>query len=319
MSEDSPSHVIVLGAGPLGRAATRHLVDSSYRVTVVTRSGTGVEGAEAIEGDVISPELPARLPPACAVVACVNFGYGAWQKYWPPAIEAMLALAETVSESQPAAFVLAGNLYGYAAPTAPMKETDPLNPPSLNGRVRKQVWETVMAAHDAGRVRAVEIRGSDYIGPGAGALPHGGDRLFRPILANKAAHPVGDPDAPHSWTAIDDFGRLLARAAHDPALAGRAWHVPTEPPLSIRDLARTIAHAAGLTGDPRISPVPTWAFRLMGVAWPMAARLAELAYQFEHEFVIDDTDARTLLGESSTPIARTVADTVESYRELQRT
>ena len=33
------------------------------------------------------------------------------------------------------------------------------------GAVRAQMWAEAKARHDAGQIRAVEVRGSDYLGP----------------------------------------------------------------------------------------------------------------------------------------------------------
>ena len=64
-------HITVIGAGPLGRAATRSLVEAGHRVTVATRSGTRLPGAQAVRADVVTGDGLETLAPGSAIVACV--------------------------------------------------------------------------------------------------------------------------------------------------------------------------------------------------------------------------------------------------------
>jgi hypothetical protein len=47
-----------------------------------------------------------------------------------------------------------------------MTEDLPLRPNSVKGQVRTKLWTDALAAQEAGRIRAVEVRGSDYLGRG---------------------------------------------------------------------------------------------------------------------------------------------------------
>ena len=258
-----------------------------------------------------TPRSSTPSPPVDAIIAACNFPYGEWAENWPRAIAHLIDAAER----RGAVLVIAGNLYAYGAPNDPMRETDPLAADYENGRLRAEVWRRALAAHESGRLRAVEVRGSDYVGAGAGSNAHGGDRLLRPVLAGRAASPLGDPDQPHSGTAIDDFGRLLARATADAGMHGRAWHVPSAPPVSTRELARLALRAAGSEGEPRLRPVPSWLVAALALFSPMMRGLHGALYQFERPFVIDDTEARELLGEDAAPLERTIAEAVAALRD----
>ena len=59
-------HIIVIGAGPLGRAATRSLVEVGHRVTVATRSGTQLPGAQAVRADIVTGDGLETLAPGAA-------------------------------------------------------------------------------------------------------------------------------------------------------------------------------------------------------------------------------------------------------------
>lgn len=305
------SQVLLIGAGPLAQATLPHLLRRGDEVTVVTRSGTALAGARALTADITDPSFPQRAPAADAYVVACNFPYGRWDRHWPAATTHLLAAAGRSGSR----VVLAGNLYAYGPPRRPMRESDPLRATYTNGRMRTLVWERLLAAHHDGAIRAVEVRGSDYIGPRTGPNAHGGDRVLRPALAGKAVRPLGDPDQPHTWTATEDMGRLLARAAHDPAMEGRAWHVPSAPACSLRELVSTALDLAGRDGTPRITPIRPWQVRAMGTVSPQMSALSDVLYQFTAPFVMDDSAARTLLGEEHTPLETTLVRAVEALAE----
>ena len=305
------SHVVVIGAGPLGRATTRTLLALGHDVTVATRSGTILPGARHVRVDVVTGDGLADLPPAEAIVACCNFGYSTkiWRPSWPAAIENLIRAATT----REARLVVAGNLYAYAR-RMPMRATDPLAPPTPMGEVRAEVSTRLFAAHDSGRVRAVEVRGSDYFGPDSGDNTHLGRRFFEPLLAGRPARIIGDPDAPHSWTAVQDFGRLLARAATDPTMSGRAWHVPGAAAMSRREVATRFLALAGLDHTPRLRPLPGVLLRALGWFSPTMRAVASLLPQFTEPYLMDDQMTRDLLGESHTPMDATLGAILDELR-----
>lgn len=312
----APTRVTLIGAGPLGRATLPHLLERGDEVTLVTRSGTALPGTAPFAEDVTVPGSLDGAPEADVVLVVCNFPYGRWPRDWPPAIAQVLDLAARDT----ARVVLAGSLYSYArGPRGPMRQDEPLVGTWVNGRLRRIVWEQVLEARATGRIAgAVEVRGSDYVGPATGPNAHGGDRVLLPALEGRTVRPLGDPDLPHAWTATADFGRLLARAVHDPAMEGRAWHVPSAPAVSQRRLVTMALESIGRPDAPRISPVPTALLRLMGVFSPDMRRLAEATYQFTAPWLVDDSPAREELGETHTPLEESLRAAMEHLRQEQR-
>jgi nucleoside-diphosphate-sugar epimerase len=82
---------------------------------------------------------------------------------WPPLADALLGAAQQCG----AVLVIMSNLYVYGPVDHPITERDPLlRPVGAKGRVRAEMWEKALAAHQAGRIRVVELPASDYFGPG---------------------------------------------------------------------------------------------------------------------------------------------------------
>lgn len=280
---------------------------------MATRSKTQLPEAASARADIVSGAGLDQLPTSAAIIACCNFPYSAagWEACWPPAIDNLILLAE----KHQATLVVVGNYYCYPLDKMPMRASDPLAPPSSLGKVRAEVSRRLFTAHEAGRIQAVEVRGSTYFGADAGPLAYIGPRFIDSLLTKGVANVIGNPDLPHTLTAIPDFGRLLARAATDKTMAGRAWHVPSAPATSIRELATLIMRTAGKSGEPRLRIAPKWAMRAMAVFSPtMRAICATTLAQASTPFIADDSVTRELLGETHTPMEETVAAIVQAHR-----
>jgi nucleoside-diphosphate-sugar epimerase len=176
-----------------------------------------------------------------------------------------------------------------------MRRDTPLRPSDHKGALRARMWHDALAAHEAGRVRATEARGSDYLGPTApvanGLLPRYADAT----LAGKRATVFGDPDAPHTWTAVDDIAATLDVLGRDERAWGSPWIVPSNPPVSVRELLRALGERAG-TGEPSLRRMPRWALAALGLVVPVLREVRGVQYQFERPFLVDATETTETFG-----------------------
>lgn len=305
-------HHLVVGAGGIGRATAASLVDLGHQVTLLTRSGTdpGLAGVRAVAGDAADADAVTRAARgAASIVNAVNPPkYTTWARDWPPVAAALLTAAERTG----AGLVTVSNLYGYGRVDAPMTEDTPLRPNGTKGEIRARMWGDALAAHRAGRVRATELRAADYFGPGAGAgTSYLNQYVVTPAAAGRTVRLVmGGPDVPHSWTYLDDIGVLAATLATDDRGWGRAWHVPTTPPRTARQVA---ADAAAVRGRPapRVVLLPAVVRRAARVV-PVVRELDETRHQFERPFVLDSSAATGVFGLEATPWEDALRRTVES-------
>jgi len=134
--------------------------------------------------------------------------------------------------SSGAKLVVGDNLYAYGPVQGRLTEDLPQRAQGPNGRVRAEIAEALLAAHEAGPVRAAIGRGSDFFGPHA-HLSTVGDRVVARAIAGEAARVLGNPDVPHTVTYIEDFARALVTLGGREEALGHVWHVPspeTAPP-----------------------------------------------------------------------------------------
>ena len=288
---------LVVGAGPIGSAVVRRVVTAGDRVRVVTRSGSGPDlpGVEKVAADASDgTRLVGLASGADVIYNCVNPQYHRWPTDWPPVANALLAAAE----SSGAVLVTTANLYVYGKVDAPMTEQTPLDGAGAKARVRIRMWEDALAAHQAGRVRATEARGADYVGPGSES--HLGERTIPKLLAGKNIQVLGSPDTLHTWTYTEDMAMTLVALGADERAWGRAWHVPSALECTQREAIARLAEMAGVP-MPKVSTIPGFLLKALGLVNPTMRKLPEVAYQLEQPFVMDSSAAQHELGLVPTP------------------
>ena len=295
----SDRHVIV-GAGPVGRAAAVQLVAEGHEVLLVSRSGAGPEvpGAHRVTADAADADRLAELAEgAVALYNCVNPpSYTVWPDFWPPVAAAFLAATERTG----ATLVTASCLYAYGPVDEPMVEGMPDAATTKKARIRGLMWADALAAHEAGRIAAVEVRGSDYVGPWVGPDTSHVVRVREAALAGRTVRVMGRPDQPHSFTDVRDMGRALAAVAQAPRTWGRVWHAPTNAPRTQAEVVADVCRAAG-RAPVTVKGFPRWVLGVGGAVVPVLRELRETEYQFARPYVLDSSAIARELGLEPTP------------------
>jgi nucleoside-diphosphate-sugar epimerase len=293
---------VVVGAGAVGTAIARQLAAAGRPVDLLSRSGRGPDLAGVHRGTVDAADaasLTAAATGASALYLAVNPPtYAQWAAQWPPLTTAFLGAAEATG----AVLAIVGNLYPYGPADGPMREGRPDRAPGAKARLRAHLTAEALARHAAGRLRAVEVRASDFVGStGDSHL----DRVLPRALAGKPVRMIGAVDQPHSWTGIEDVARALIAATDDDALRGRVWHVPTNGPRTQREAVQDHCRAAGIEPVPvRVLPHPV--LRVAGLFQRQLAELEETRYQFTRPYVLDSAASEAALGLRPTPWAEIV-------------
>jgi nucleoside-diphosphate-sugar epimerase len=299
-------HVIV-GKGPVGSTTAEDLVERGHSVRVLSRTGgTSTDRIEHRAVDATDADaLTAATQGAAALYNAVNPAYHRWPTDWPPVADALLAAAERTG----AVLVTMANLYVYGRPVGPMTTESPLATTDTKGRVRRRMWLDALAAHEAGRIRMTEARAADFVGPQVPPAHSHLVRQIQPLRKGSRAWVVGDPDAPRSWAYLPDVAATLATLGTDDRALGRAWHVPVNPPRSQRQALADLAAAMGGPA-PRVSGIPWWTLRAIGLVSPTMREIVDVRHQFDAPFVTDSTATTETFGLQPTPWDEVVAATV---------
>ncbi|MEU5046367.1 SDR family oxidoreductase [Streptomyces griseorubiginosus] len=295
---------VIIGAGSIGTNVARLLAERGESVRIVTRSGSGPEHqlVDRVAADASDPSRLTELSRGAEVIYhCANPpSYTVWERLLPP----LQTAAITAAKANDAVLALTGSLYAYGPqPGGRMNEHTPMAATGHKGRLRRRMWEQALA----GGIRTVEVRGSDYIGKDANGIY---SLLIKSALQKgKAAWITGHLDMPHTFTFNGDMAQALITLASEEHAWGRPWHVPSAPAVTIRELARRYAVAAGRP-PVKLIQIPRSVTRTAGLIVPIAREMAEMDYQWYAPFHMDATETAETFGLTATDLDTAVRNEV---------
>ena len=309
----APRHVI-FGTGAIGLATLAALRRRGEPVRMVNRTGIAPvpEDVEIVAGNAADPQFSGDVTRgARTVYQTMSPSYERWVEEFPALQAGVLAAAE----AHGARLVSMENVYMYGRPAgSPLTETRDYSAHTKKGKLRAQMAEDLLAAHQAGRVEVAIGRASDYFGPGGGVQSNLGDRVFPAALAGRTATVLGDPDQTHTYTYIPDIGEGLAVLGEHPDALGQVWHLPNDPiAYTTRQLVDVVFPQAGQPRT-RLRQIRPWLIRIAALTNRTLRELPEMQYQFEEAFIVDSSKMTSALGVHATPVDQAIADTLAGYR-----
>jgi nucleoside-diphosphate-sugar epimerase len=301
-------HVVVGANGAAGFAVCKELLAQGHTVRAVSRSARGAPaGADVVAADATDI---ARMIEVCAGADCVYHCALPPMDSWLPTYVDIATSLITAAGQVDARLVYADDTWMYGKVDGPMREDTPIRPVVYKGALRALVAEMITSAHARGQTRTVIARAGELYGPRVESLL--GANLFTAAMNGRKARWPGDPDLPMTATFIGDFGRAMADLGQHADAAGKVFHVQVPPAITGRRFIEIIGWSAGT--PPRIGRLTPRLIRLLTIVAPVAREGAELLYQFERPFLIDDSRLRELTGRDSTTWEDGIRQTLDWYR-----
>jgi nucleoside-diphosphate-sugar epimerase len=301
---------VIFGTGPLGKATMRELLKMGRRVKMVNRSGKAEvpSEVEVMKADANDPTQTRQITKgAHAVYFAAQPAYHRWVQEFP-ALQAGVLEGAIAND---AILVSGENTYMYGEVDRPQTEDMPYTATTRKGKVRGQMSQTLLEAHQSGKVRVAIGRASDFYGPEVlGSAV--GDRLFYPALVGKKATLGGKLDMLHTYTYIEDFGRGLAVLGTRREALGQVWHIPSAPTISTRQFLEMVYAEAGQ--KPNYGTMGRGMLMLGGLFIPEAREMIEMLYEFEKPFIVDHSKFTRTFGECVTPHREAIRATLEWFR-----
>ena len=300
--------VLILGAnGRLGCAAAQAFDAAGWRVLAQVRR----EGAAELPAGAMLLRLPLTEPAALAaaagaasvVVHAVNPAHTHWDAEALPALQAGLAVAQTLG----AHFMLPGNVYNFGAGMpALLTEDTPQRPTTRKGEIRVEMEALMAQRATAGRFTASVVRAGDFFGAGTGNWLD--MAIVKSLRVGKLVYP-GPLDVPHAWAYLPDLARAFVRVAQQPNKAAFAtWHFEgytlTGAQLleALEQVAREL-HIAPPQGFRR-GGMPWGLIGAVGVVVPIWRELARMAYLWRVPHALNGARLAALPGgAAATPLA----------------
>lgn len=308
----------IFGAGQVGKLLAAELAAMGHRVRMVRRgpAGEDIPGVQWLQGDATDPVFAAQACEGSTVVYnCANpADYARWDGVLQPLFRGIWDAAAKTG----ARVVQLENLYMYGRPeTSPFDERTPMKPCAEHGVLRKALGDELWARHARGELEVTVGHASDYFGPGAHLSAVARPDVLEGIQTGRRVFMTGNVDTAHGYTYTPDVAHALAILGTRPEAVGRAWHLPTSATTTTREFLQAFADQAGTTL--KVSTVPAWMLKLVGVFSPLAKALATMRYQWDIPYVLDDGDFRRTFGVEPTPLREAVHTTLDAFTSEQAT
>ena len=293
-------------AGFIGDALCRGLVARGHNVLAITRArAEAIPGAEVRPIGDIGPrtDWSSHLGAAEVVIHLADRGAP------EAARQAAATLARAAAASGVRRLVYMSSVRAMGAvtgPGAPFCPTDPPLPRDAYGRAKLATERLLLAAAQETGLELVILRPPLVYGPNVKA----NFRALIRLAASGLPLPFAGIDNRRSLIFLDNLVDVGARAAIDPAAAGRVLLLRDTVDLSTRELVCKLA--AGLGRPARLFAVPEAAFAMLRpipALGPLAARLT-LSLQ------VDDSATRALLDWAPpVPTETALAATARAFRD----
>ncbi len=301
----------ILGAnGTIGSLLARELTGYTHHIRLVSRNPVKVnESDELFPADLTDPVMVDKAIAGSEVVyLLVGFEYklSVWQDKWPRLMNSVI----DACIRHHARLVFFDNVYLYDRyAIAHMTEESEINPPSKKGMVRKQVAEMLMDAVKAGKLQALIARSADFYGP------HNQksfliEVVYKNFRKGKSANWFMDADKIHSFTYTPDAAKATALLGNTADAWNQVWHLPTDPvKLTGREMVSLFAKE--MNQPDKLSVMPMWLLRLLGVFIPFLREMPEMMYQYNQDYFFDSAKYTKRFGRSATPYETGVKMTVQ--------
>lgn len=301
---------VILGTGPVGISIMKELLALGKRVQMVNTSGVKVglpQAVEIVKANLYNVEdAKDAMKGAEVVYQCSQPPYHKWDSLF-------MKLQDSIVEAaafHKAKLVVTDNLYMYGEVNGIIHEGLPNKATTKKGKIRAQLAEKLLDLHKQGILQVVIGRGSDFFGPHV-IDSKIGERLFKPIIRGGSCTIIGNPNMPHTYTFIEDFGKALVTLGQHEDVFGEVWHVPNAPTVTTKQFVEMIYAAVGHT--PKIRGMGKTMLRIGGIFLPAARETIEILYQVEKPFIVDSSKFTKRFNQEATPLEVAIQKTVDWY------
>ncbi|MBA4853794.1 NAD-dependent epimerase/dehydratase family protein [Emticicia sp. BO119] len=304
----------ILGTGQLGLAILEALLqqNSEEAITLVNRKGelkatvTLPPNVQIKAADVTNKSDMADIASQSEVIfSCTDVPYQLWADFYPATAS---ALAYALSKTE-ARLVFADNLYSYGdVKGKEIIETMPHKAKTKKGQIRTGVVNTLLNSGEQLSKRVAIVKAADFIGPRIYKGLFGTDFLDR-LYQGKSIILSGNPKLPHTFTYIHDFAKAIARVGDAQDAFGQIWHTPNAPAMNLYqwiELFEIETHKKA-----KAIVLPKLAVWMAGFFNPLIKEYYELAYQFEHPYLVNHDKFVKRFGNHATQASIIVQKTVE--------
>ena len=218
------------------------------------------------------------------LVIGITYNVKIWKEQWPVIMRNVIDACKATG----AKLVFFDNIYMYGKIDGKITEDTPYNYVSQKGRVRADVARMLLQEMAAGTLKATIARATDFYGPRVMEKSVASLLVFDRMKNGNSAQWLINPNVPRSFNYTPDAAEALYILATDDKAVGQVWHLPAADPLTGKEFVKL---AAGfMKGSAKVSVLPKWLLKVIGLFDPFMKEAYEMNYQ--NEFPLHFSSAR---------------------------
>jgi len=278
---------ILGGGGAIGTELAKALTSYTKSIRIVGRHPQPVNETDTIFAadltDLSAVREAVRGSEVVYLTAGLTYDIKVWQEQWPVIMQNVIAACLEHN----CKLVFFDNIYMYDGRYLdPIKEDNPVNPPSRKGKVRASIAGLLLHAISQNGLNALIARCADFYGPSVRGNSILTEMVLKPLSEGKKANWLVNDRVKHSFTYTPDAARATAMLGNTPDAYGEVWHLPTakEPPTG-KEWVELAAATLGVA--PRYRVVGKWMVKLLGLFIPVMGESFEMLYQYDKPYVFN--------------------------------
>lgn len=309
----------ILGTGQLGLSIMEMLLQTNpnEQILLVNRKGKVEmplpENVGIIAADVTNKnEMETIARQSEVIFSCTDVPYQTWGDFYPAAAS---ALAYSLSKTK-AKLVFADNLYSYGnVAGAVMNEDMPHKAKTKKGLIRALVINTLLNTGSEFSNRVAFVKAADFIGPRVYKGLFGTDFLDK-LYGGKSVILSGKIELPHTFTYINDFAKAMINVGNASDTYGQLWHVPNAPAMNLNEWVKLFEHETNQQA--KVVVLPKFVVWIAGLFNSLIKEFYELAYQFEHPYLVNHDKYVSRFGNHATAPSSIVQETIRWYQSTHQ-
>ncbi|MBL0019249.1 MAG: NAD-dependent epimerase/dehydratase family protein [Bacteroidetes bacterium] len=279
-------HTILGAGGAIGVELAKSLKDFTSDIRLVSRNPKKInETDNLLPANLLTKEGISKAvagSEVCYLTIGLDYKTKLWQETWPTLMENVVAACI----EQKSKLVFFDNVYAIGGDNVKhITETSPISPCSKKGEVRTKVDRIVLDNIEKGKLEAIIARAPDFFGPikDKSMLMN---LVYDNLAKGKKAQWLCNADAVHTTGFTPDLGRGTAMLGTTPDAFNQIWNLPVDPArITTREFVKLFVAEMG--GSDKVSVLPSWAVKMLGIFVPILGEIYEMRYQFDRDYYFD--------------------------------
>jgi nucleoside-diphosphate-sugar epimerase len=307
-------HTILGAGGAIGVELAKALTAYTTDIRLVSRNPKKVNATDTLlSADLTTSEGVSKAiegSTVCYLVVGFDYKTKLWQERWPALIQHVVAACI----AHKCKLVFFDNVYAIGGDhVMHITESSPISPSSKKGEVRAIVDRHILDAVKAGNLEAIIARAPDFFGPikDKSMLMN---LVYDNMAKGKAAQWFCNADVVHTTGYTPDLAKGTAMLGNTPDAFNQVWNLPVDPtPITARQWVKLFADE--MQGKEKVSVLPSWGIKLLGIFIPIVGEMYEMRYQYDRPYVFDSSKFNQRFNYTPTSNADAVKQTIAALKK----